>query len=86
MITETSKLKSKYKVGIVEDTKVSRNGHVRSAVIKYNNVTQIGNNVLRATPVRVTRSVQRLVLVLPVEEQSQRLVVNSNDHQSMVCA
>ncbi len=86
MIMEPSKLKSKYKLGIVEDTKVSRDGHVRSAVIKYNNVSQIGNKVLQATPVRVTRSVQRLVLVLPVEEQSPRLMVNANDHQSVVCA
>jgi hypothetical protein len=86
MIIEPSKLKCKYKLAIVEDTKISRDGHVRSAVIKYNNVTQVGNKVLHATPVRVTRSIQRLVLVLPIEEQSQQLMINSDDHQSFVCA
>ena len=86
LLTEPSKLKTKYKLGIVDDTKVSHDGLVRSAVIRYNNIVQTSNNNLRATPVCVTRSVQRLVLVLPVEEQSSRLMVKEDDHQSVVCA
>ena len=86
MIADTSTLKMKYKLGIVEDAKVSQDGLVRSAVIRYNNITQTPDNKTRSTPVRVTRSIQRLILVLPVEEQSSRLMVKEDDHQSVVCA
>ena len=85
MIAESSKLKSKYKLGIVDEVKVSRDNIVRSAIIRYNNI-QKTNNELRARPVCVTRSVQRLVLILPVEEQVSPLNVMVDDHQSRVCA
>ena len=85
MIAEPSKLKSKYKMGIIEDVKVSQDDIVRSAVVRYNNV-QNTNNKLRAFPVRVTRSVQRLVLILPVEEQSSPLNVMDDAHQVSICA
>ena len=83
MIAEASKLKAKYKLAIVDDVKVSRDNIVRSAVLRYNNV-QNSNNELRARPVRVTRSVQRLVLILPVEEQSSPLDIMDDEHQARV--
>ena len=67
----------------VDDVKVSRDNIVRSAVLRYNNV-QNSNNELRARPVRVTRSVQRLVLILPVEEQSSPLDIMDDEHQARV--
>ena len=86
MIAESSKLKSKYKLAIVEEVKVSRDNVVRSAVLRYNNIHDV-NNELRARPIRVTRSIQRLVLILPVEEQSGPLdVVDENDQYRVVCA
>ena len=78
MIVEPTKLKAKYKMGIIEDVKVSRDGKVRSAVVRYNNIQTLDNSQ-RVTPVRVTRSVQRLVLILPVEEQSTLLMINDDD-------
>ena len=83
MIVEPTKLKAKYKMGIIADVKVSRDGRVRSAVVRYNNIQTI-NNKQRVTPVHVTRSVQRLVLVLPVEEQSSPLMINDDDRQLSV--
>ena len=65
-------------MGIIEDVKVSRDGKVRSAVVRYNNIQTLDNSQ-RVTPVRVTRSVQRLVLILPVEEQSTPLMINDDD-------
>ena len=85
MIAEPSKLKSKYKLAIVDDVKVSRDNLVRSAVVRYNNIQNV-NNKLHARPVRVTRSVQRLVLILPVEEQSSPLDVMDDDDRPRVCA
>ena len=85
MILEPTKLKAKYKMGIIADVKVSRDGRVRSAVVRYNNIQTI-NNKQRVTPVHVTRSVQRLVLVLPVEEQSSPLMINDDDRQLSVSA
>ena len=85
MITEPSKLKAKYKLAIVEDVKLSRDGCVRSAALRYNNV-QPGTDNPSSTPVRVTRTVQRLVLVLPVEEQSSSLMVIDDDSHTSIVA
>ena len=79
MIVEPTSLKAKYKMGIIDDVKVSRDGRVRSAVVRYNNI-QTTDNRQRVTPIRVTRSVQRLVLILPVEEQSTPLMINDDRH------
>ena len=39
MIAEPTKMKAKYKLAVVEDVKVSRDGFVRSARLRYNNIT-----------------------------------------------
>ena len=80
MIAEPTKMKARYKLAIVEDVKVSRDGFVRSARLRYNNITRVMNN-RHAVPVRVFRSVQRLILILPVEEQSSSLMVEEDEHQ-----
>ena len=64
MICETSHIKAKYKLAIVEAIHTSSDGCVRSATLRYSNIS--GE---RCTRITVKRSVQRLVLILPVEEQ-----------------
>ena len=71
MICDSSPIKAKYKLAIVETVHVSDDGSVRSATLRYAVVN--GN---RSTNIRVIRSVQRLVLILPVEEQDNPLDVN----------
>ena len=75
MIADTTKLKCKYKLGVVEDTHPSRDGCVRSVTLRYCNVTKDQRGKLVATTVRVKRSVQRLVLIMPVEEMTDSVVV-----------
>jgi hypothetical protein len=74
MICETSPIKAKYKLAIVEAVHTSNDGSVRSATVRYTVV-----NGQRSTIIRVKRSVQRLVLILPVEEQDHPLKVNDFD-------
>ena len=78
MIADSSKLKCKYKLGVVEDTTTSLDGIVRSATLRYCNVDrdQQGKDVV--TTVRVKRSIQRLVLIMPVEELSSPIVAEDN--------
>ena len=64
MICETSHIKAKYKLAIVEAVHISRDGRVRSATLRYSIIN--GEQCRRIT---VKRSVQRLVLIFPVEEQ-----------------
>ena len=64
MICETSHIKAKYKLAIVEAVHTSRDGQVRSATLRYSIIN--GEQCRRIT---VKRSVQRLVLIFPVEEQ-----------------
>ena len=75
MIAETSKIKGKYKLGVVEDTNQSRDGFVRSATLRYCNIDKDHRGKDVVTTVRVKRSVQRLVLVMPVEEMTDSVVV-----------
>ena len=75
MIADTSKVKSKYKLGVVEDTNLSRDGFVRSATLRYCNVEKNHHGTDIVTTMRVKRSVQRLVLVMPVEEMTDSVVV-----------
>ena len=75
MICQTSQVKAKYKLAIVEDVHCSNDGCVRSATVKYTNIPSGG----RCSYVRVKRSVQRLVLILPVEEQETPLEVKDKE-------
>ena len=75
MICEPSRIKAKYKLAIVEAVHVSSDGCVRSATLRYSNVKKDG-----WVSVRVERSVQRLVLLLPVEEQEKPLEVEDREN------
>ena len=78
-ICEPSKLKANYKLGIVDAVTVSADGIVRSAIIRYVLLQKNskGEDVVRV--IRVSRSVQRLVLILPVEEQDTPLTITDNE-------
>ena len=80
MICEASKVKSKYKMGVVEHVKMSSDGTVRSATVRYCNVQQNPRGEDKVTTVRVDRSVQRLVLIMPVEEMSAPVDVKEYEH------
>ena len=84
LICETSPLKAKYKLGIVDSIKESADGVVRSAIVRYV-LLQKGVKGDNTRIIRVSRSVQRLVLVLPVEEQDSPLVV-TDDELAVQCA
>ena len=79
MICETTKIKAKYRLGIVDAAKLSDDGSVRSATIRYTSVTTQDND--NARTIRVQRSVQRLCLILPVEEQSAGIHVEVQEHE-----
>lgn len=76
MIADSSKIKSKYKLGIVDVANVSNDGCVRSVVVRYYNKKGLSEDW---TPELVKRSVQRLTLILPVEEQDLPLMVKDTD-------
>ena len=74
MICEPSKVKAKYRLGTVDAVKVSRDGCVRSATIRYVIVHKD-----RVQTIKVNRSVQRLCLILPVEEQCEKIEVKEDE-------
>ena len=73
MIADASKIKAKYKLGVIDSVKVSRDEFVRSVVVRY---VLVQNN--RIQNILVTRSVQRLILILPVEEQDSPVYIEDN--------
>ena len=79
MICDASKLKAKYKLGVVDTVNTSKDGNVRSAVVRYSLVQKAPSGADRVTQVQVTRSVQRLVMILPVEEQQHPVLVKDDE-------
>ena len=84
MICDSSVIKAKYKLGLVEMVHPSTDGIVRSATIHYVLLQKNSQGEDKVQHIRVKRSVQRLVLILPVEEQSTPLMVEENDMCSIV--
>ena len=80
MICEASKVKSKYKMGVVDNVKPSNDGAVRSATVRYCNVQRNPRGEDKVTTMRVVRSVQRLVLIMAVEEMSAQVDVEEYEH------
>ena len=80
MICEDSKVKSKYKMGVVDVVKESDDGFVRSATVRYCNIQSNQRGEDTVTNIYVTRSIQRLVLIMPVEEMTSSIVVKDYDH------
>ena len=66
---------------VVEEVKVSDDGCVRSVLLRYAIVTKD----TKPRIIRVQRSVQRLALILPVEEQSSPVYVKELEH-SVQCS
>ena len=86
MIHESSPIKAKYKLGIVDDVHSSTDGCVRSVTVRYVLVQKNPRGEDKVRNIRVKRSVQRLSLILPVEEQSTTLGVEENALCSIVKA
>ena len=86
MICESTKMKAKYRLGIVEEVKKSRDGVVRTATVKYSVASKEGVHFEngRVSTVRVIRSVQRLILIMSVDDQKNPLRVEEDDVAVMV--
>ena len=82
MIADSNKIKNQYKLGIVVATNTGGDGHVRSANVRYFS-RRTNTEAWRSQ--EVVRSVQRLVMILPVEEQTGDLVVREEGVQVQVC-
>ena len=80
MICESTKLKSKYRLAIVDEVKEDASGVVRSGTLRYCNIEKSPQGEDKVTMMRVVRSVQRLVLIMPVEEMSAPVVVKEYEH------
>ena len=85
LVHDQNPVKGKYLLAIVEEVKESKDGFVRSCVVRYRipdpkAVVRAMRKEKKRYPmgkeVKITRSVQRLTLLLPVEEQIGRLEVN----------
>ena len=77
LIHDASDFKGKYRLGIVETVNLGRDDRVRSCAVGYT-LPRVKDPLGQYTGGRrilVTRSVQRLSLLLPVEEQSNKLEV-----------
>ena len=84
-IVEKTKLKAKYRVAVVDSVKTSGDGLVRSAVLRYTIPKKQEREVCtNARVVKVERSVQRLVLLSPVEERLTGLTVEEEEAQIVV--
>ena len=60
MIQDSNVVRGNWKIGIVINILDSKDGRVRNVEVKYKNGT---------TAIKVKRAVQRLIVLVPVEEQ-----------------
>ena len=81
MICDNTKVKAKYRLGVIQSVKKSTDGVIRTATVRYSIVERGGTlgDCGVVTSVRVKRSVQRLSMIMPVEEQESTLSVEEND-------
>ena len=80
MICESSRVKAKYKMGVIDDVTANRSGVVRAATVRYSNVEKNPRGDDIVTTVCVARAVQRLVLIMPVEELTKPVMVKDHEH------
>ena len=64
----------------MDERKFSEDNVVRSATVRYVTIRKTPQGVDKVTHMRVTRSVQRLALILPVEESTSPIVVKDHEH------
>ena len=86
MICEDLKIKAKYKLGVVDEIKVSDDDVVRSVTVRYCNIRKDEKGEDKVTHVRVKRSVQYLALIMPVEESSPSPIVVKDHGHFVQCA
>ena len=79
MICDSFKLKAKYKLGVVDTVNTSTDGYVRSAIVQYSLIQKAPSGADRVTKMYISRSVQCLVMILPVEEQQHPVLVRDTE-------
>jgi len=85
LVHDSNKVKNKYVLAKVETVKESGNGLVRSCSVGYSNTRATKDpRKYQGHWVTLHRSVQRLTLLLPVEEQDEDIVVSDNGVHSAV--
>ena len=77
LIHDHTELKGKYRMGIVESVCESQDGRMRSCSVSYTipNGKDKVSKYSGGRRIVVSRSVQRLTLLLPIEEQDCRIQV-----------
>lgn len=82
MLSDSSPIKAKYKLGLVKDVHPSADGRVRTVTVGYVIIQKGVQSEDKVQRITVKRTVQRLSLILPVEEQTTLLEVE--DHGAVV--
>ena len=82
MIADPSKFNAKYKLAIVAAVNISDDGFVRSIIVRYYIRKGISD---KWSAEQVQRSVQRLTLILPVEEHITSVIVKECGYYVQVC-
>ena len=79
LVHDSSPLKGRYVLAVVDSVKEGKDGRVRSCVVKYRipNSREAADQYTGGKLVKLSRSIQRLTLLLPVEEQSFDLRVEN---------
>ena len=79
LVHDASVIKKAYKMAVVDSVKQSMDGLVRSCVLSYRvpNPKDSSEDYSGGKLVRISRSVQRLTLLLSVEEQERSLVIEN---------
>ena len=80
LIHDSSPFKGKYVMGVVEDVVIGKDERVRSCSVSYvvPGSTGSGQNYSRGKHVIVKRSIQKLTLLLSVEEQEHAIEVEGD--------
>ena len=86
LICNSSPIKAKYKMGVVDAVHPSADGHVRSVTVRYVLLQKNNKGEDVVKNITVKRSIQKLALILPVEEQVNPLEVRDNEFRSIVKA
>ena len=89
MVTDKNAIKSKYRLGIILEATKSSDGRVRSTVVQYflphtNKASNAKGK--RGREITITRSAQRLAVILAVEEQERPLFVVEGEEKYEVVA
>ena len=80
LIHDENPIKGNYKLAVVKSVKISADGLVRSCDVQYRipNAKDSSQKYTGGKLIVLTRSVQKLSLVIPIEEQEKQVVVEDN--------